>query len=371
MAILSGDHYRVDPQRSSATFLVIDSDPAPVIDIGEVSPTEEGGYVQFTVLFDAPHPSRRSISVTYATSDGSATSVDDADFTSVSGVLTVSPGVSSAIISVPTNDDKLPEPREDFFLTLSNPVNATMPLGTTTLGVIAYIEDNEPVVTIAAQDSPVAEGETAVFLFERTGPVERELPVYVHYLVQEGFETIEAKDVPVVFPPGERQTTWSYATPFDLEDKPDLVITAWLRDAREGEPPWPYHHDADDYAIVRVEDNDNPLVTIEAVHPNRTEGQDAQFTLTREGVLSDALTVTISVNGAGKFVSGTRPTTVAFDAGNATADLTVETVDDDPVDPDALLVVEISTFQDHYRVGDPGSATVALYDSDEYGHRYS
>ena len=42
------------------------------------------------------------------------------------------------------------------------------------------------------------------------------------------------------------------------------------------------------------------------------------------------------------------------------------TVDDDPVDPDALLVVEIATTQDHYRVGDPVSATVALYDSDTY-----
>ena len=40
----------------------------------------------------------------------------------------------------------------------------------------------------------------------------------------------------------------------------------------------------------------------------------------RQGVLDDALTVTISVKGAGKFVSGARPTTVTFDAGNATAD---------------------------------------------------
>ena len=366
MAILSGDHYRVDPERSSATFQVIDSDPMPVIEIADVSLTEEGEYVQFTVLFDAPHPSRRGVSVAFATSDGSATSVDSADFTATSGVLTVGPGVSSAIIVVHTNDDKLPEPNENFFLTLSNPVNATMPLGQNTLGVVAYIEDNEPMVTITAQDATVAEGESAVFLLERTGSVESELPVYIQYFALEGVLETDAKQLTVLFPAGDSQTTWSYATLFDLEDKPDLRITAWLRDPADGQPPWPYHHSAADYAGVTVEDNDNPLVTIEAVNSNRTEGQDAEFTLTREGVLDDALTVTISVKGAGRFTSGTRPTTVTFDAGNATADLTVETVDDDTVDPDALLVVEVSTHLNHYRVGVPGSATVAMYDSDAY-----
>ena len=63
--------------------------------------------------------------------------------------------------------------------------------------------------------------------------------MYVHYRVQEGTEEIEAKDVPVVFPAGDSQTTWSYATENDQEDKPDLEITAWLRDPEDGQPPWP------------------------------------------------------------------------------------------------------------------------------------
>ena len=42
---------------------------------------------------------------------------------------------------------------------------------------------------------------------------------------------------------------------------------------------------------VTVKDNDLPLVTIAAVGSDQTEGEDVEFTLTRQGVLSDPLTV--------------------------------------------------------------------------------
>ena len=365
MAILSGDLYRVDPQRSSASFRVVDADPEPVISVPDVSVAEDGGYLQFTVLFDAANPSRRAVSVIYTTEDGTATSVQDADFTASSGILTVSPGVTSAIISVPVNDDSLPEPNEDFTLTLLNPINATLAGGLITIAATGTILDDEPMVTIAAQDAVVEEGEPAVFLFQRTGSVDRELTVYAQYSLDIGTEQINGEALTVIFPAGDRQTTWSYATEGDYEDESDLVITAWLRDPEDEESPWPYHSSAEEIAKVTVEDDDAPLVTIKAVHSDRTEGQDVRFTLTREGVLSDELTISIRATGAESFTSGARPTTVTFDEGNATADLTVATVDDDPVDPDALLVVAISNSYD-YRVGDPGSATVALYDSDAY-----
>ena len=367
MAILSGDLYRVDPQRSAASFRVVDADPEPVISVQDVSAAEDGGYLQFTVLFDAANPSRRAVSVIYTTRDGTATSLQNADFTPASGILTVSPGVTSAIISVPVNDDSLPEPNEDFTLTLLNPINATLAGGLITIAATGTILDDEPMVTIAPQDTVVEEGEPAVFLFQRTGSVDRELTVYAQYSLDIGTEQINGEALTVIFPAGDRQTTWSYATEGDYEDESDFVITAWLRDPEDEESPWPYHSSAEEIAKVTVEDDDAPLVTIKAVHSDRTEGQDVRFTLTREGVLSDELTISISATGAASFISGARPTTVTFDEGNATADLTVATVDDDPVDPDALLVVAIFSINlDDYRVGDPGSATVALYDSDAY-----
>ena len=51
------------------------------------------------------------------------------------------------------SDDDLPELNEDFTLTVSNPVNTTLTGPLTTIAAIGTILDNEPVVTIAAQDA--------------------------------------------------------------------------------------------------------------------------------------------------------------------------------------------------------------------------
>ena len=50
------------------------------------------------------------------------------------------------------SDDDFPELNEDFTLTVSNPVNTTLTGLLTTIAAIGTILDNEPVVTIAAQD---------------------------------------------------------------------------------------------------------------------------------------------------------------------------------------------------------------------------
>ena len=116
-------------------------------------------------------------------------------------------------------------------------------------------------------------------------------------------------------------------------------------------------------ATVTVKDNDLPLVTIAAVGSDQTEGEDVEFTLTRQGVLSDPLTLNITVTGGDDFITGTRPTTATFATGAATHTLTLTTEDDAPVDDDGMVVVEVAAGSG-YRVGDPVSAAVALFDSE-------
>ena len=70
------------------------------------------------------------------------------------------------------------------------------------------------------------------------------------------------------------------------------------------------------------------VVSIAAANPV-TEGTAAVFTLTRTGSLADALTVDVSVTETGAMVKGTPPATVTFDANSATAELPVETEDDE------------------------------------------
>ncbi len=66
----------------------------------------------------------RATAVTYTTADDTANG--GYDYLPVSGVLTIAPGTSSSTISVPIIGDLLNEMTEDFFVNLSNPVNARL-----------------------------------------------------------------------------------------------------------------------------------------------------------------------------------------------------------------------------------------------------
>ena len=72
--------------------------------------------------------SSQTISVNYATANGTATAASD--YTATIGTLTFAPGVTTQVINIPILNDSLNEADETFTLTLSSPTNAT--LGTTT-----------------------------------------------------------------------------------------------------------------------------------------------------------------------------------------------------------------------------------------------
>ena len=66
----------------------------------------------------------RVVTVDYATTDDSARA--GLDYEASSGTLTFSPGVTTQLLTVPILDDQQDEPSETFFVTLSNPTNATL-----------------------------------------------------------------------------------------------------------------------------------------------------------------------------------------------------------------------------------------------------
>ena len=357
--LLEGTDYRIDPARSSATFRVIDLDPPPILSIEDarVSGSEDSGFIKFTVNLAAEHASRRTVTVDYATTDGTAEA--GSDYTETSGVLTFEPLETTGVISVPVTDDNLAEPGETFTLTLSNLSNAVLANELTTVSATATIEDNEPTVSVAARVAEVTEGAPVVFDLTRTGSAENELTVTLGVLALGGLE-LGGKVQSVTFAAGNARATWEHATVDNDADEPDRDVIAALTPSSSGLPET--YHVNKATATVTVKDNDIPLVTIAAVGSDQTEGEDVEFTLTRQGVLSDPLTVNVSVTGGDDFITGTRPTTATLATGAATHTLTLTTEDDAPVDDDGEVTVEI-TAASGYRAGDPGSAAVALFDS--------
>ncbi|MCB8947301.1 MAG: hypothetical protein H6653_04715 [Ardenticatenaceae bacterium] len=147
---------------SSALVTIVDDDLEPEINIGDVTVTEgDSGTTtaDFTVTLSAP--SGKTITVDYATADGTATA--GSDYVTDSGMLTFAPGDTSKTISITINGDVVDEVNETYLVNLSNESNATLADSQAT----GTITDDDPLPTATISDATVIEGDsgtvTAVF----------------------------------------------------------------------------------------------------------------------------------------------------------------------------------------------------------------
>ena len=107
---------------------ITDDDRAPALTVADVSIAEGNdgtSILTFTVNLSAA--SGQSISVNYASSNGSAKSVSD--YVAKSGTLSFAPGETSKTIDITINGDTTVETNEVLYLVLSNPLNAVIARG--------------------------------------------------------------------------------------------------------------------------------------------------------------------------------------------------------------------------------------------------
>ena len=95
----------------------------PAISVSDAAVQEaEGAALVFTVTLS--HVSSRTVTVSYATQDGTAQA--GSDYTAASGTLTFNPGDTSQTVSVTVLTDSDDEGEETLTLTISNPSQATL-----------------------------------------------------------------------------------------------------------------------------------------------------------------------------------------------------------------------------------------------------
>ena len=124
-----------------ATSSAIAVQPQPTLTIDDVSVTEgNSGTVNatFTVTMSPVNPSQ-TVTVGYGTSSGTASGISD--YVVTIGTLTFAPSVGTRTITVPVRGDTTIEPNENFFVNLSNAVNAA-------------IGDAQGMGTIVSDDAP-------------------------------------------------------------------------------------------------------------------------------------------------------------------------------------------------------------------------
>ena len=154
---LSGPSANARLAVASATGTITNDDQAivPALAISGVSAAESQGTFLFTVSLSTAVTS--TVSVKFATANGTAKAGRTGDFLSTSGTLTFAPGQTTKTVAVTVNNDRLVEASETFTVRLSSPVGATIATGTAT-GTI--LDDD----ALAAAFASLAggEGESAV-----------------------------------------------------------------------------------------------------------------------------------------------------------------------------------------------------------------
>ena len=114
-------------------------------------PAEEGHKIK--AIVSLLPPSTQEVTVTYATSSGTAT--EGTDYTATSGTLTFQTGQTTKEIEVDTTNDQFYEGVETFTITLSGVVNAAFVGGRSTLDAVARILDEGDAILPALTSATV------------------------------------------------------------------------------------------------------------------------------------------------------------------------------------------------------------------------
>ena len=142
----------------AGTGTITDNDTQPpLISIGSTT-VREGDIANRVVTLGVTlnEPPVQTITVTYSTAPGTATS--PSDYKAKSGTLTFKPGVIAKTIGVTTIGDTLNEPDESFSVKLGAATNAIVANGT---GTVTIVNDDSPTASgleVSVSDASVYEG---------------------------------------------------------------------------------------------------------------------------------------------------------------------------------------------------------------------
>lgn len=285
---------------TTAVVTIIDEDLAPVVQFAapNINSSENSATALLSVTLSAP--SGQQVTVSYATSNGSATA--GTDYSAANGTLTFAPGETNKTITVALLDDNLDEPNETVNATLANPTNAA--LGAPNPATLTLLDDDGPATVRfnaaqAAVSESNAQANVTVNLVGTTATT-----VTVNYATADGTAVAGNDYTPqsgiLRFAPGASSATFAIPIKNDSIDEDEesirLLLSNVSNNAVLGDPAT---------EILLITDNDNPPLV---------QFAKANFD-TPENVANGRATITVQLNLA----SG-RPVSVTYttDAGTAT-----------------------------------------------------
>jgi CSLREA domain-containing protein len=343
---------------SSETVTIADDDSPPSVSIADGSAAEgNSGFTPMTFNVTLSAPSGKTITVDYATSNGTA--IAGSDYAAAAGTLTFNPGETSKSVAVQIVGDTATELAETFNVTLSNPVSVTVADGSAT-GTINN-DDGPPSITI--NDVAVVEGDsgtsTALFTLTLSGPSAS--TVTVNWSTSNGTATAgadyEAGSGTVSFPPNTTTATIAVTIDGDtlVENNETFFVdlsgptNATLADAQG--------------SGTIADDDGTPSLSIN--DPAVVEGVAATFTVTLAP--ASALPVTVSyATSDGSAAAGSDYTaasgTLTFAPGETTKTISVSTTNDAVAETSEQFTMTLSS-PSGATIGD-GTGAATIIDDD-------
>ena len=357
--LLADDSYEINASYPSATIIVRNKDPLPVLGFRDTSTTvsEGDGTVDIWVDMLTPLPSLMTTTVEYSVHDHFTG--DGLSVTQSTGTLTFDPGETSAAITVEILQNSIAGYKERFHIVLSNPVNAALQDGLTNLIHDGVIEDDESSVMLEAQAEAVDEGSDVILTLTRDGDTTDELTVWLQ--VAKTAPHAENRRDTVVFPAGDSTVEHTIPTTDDNARDGSHTVTATLLDPPTIGEPRTYWRASPSSVTVTVRDTNLETVILLTSDLRVVEGESITLELSRTG--RSPLTVSLEVTETGDYTTGTLPETVTFALQQATATVTIPTQDDNTAEDVGKLTVTLVDGTD-YRAGWPNSHTITIYDDD-------
>ena len=234
-SVVSGS---VGDTSDTGTGTILDDDDAPNISIDDVSLTEgDSNAKEFTFTVTLDNPSSETITVDYATNDGTATTADNDYVGITTTTLTFDPGETSKTITVNVKGDTTVETDQTFTVDLSNAVNATI-FDAQGIGTILN-DDSTPLFEI--DDVSITEGNsgTQILSFTVTRSGDTTSAVTIDYATADntattGDDDYENTSGTLSFAAGETTKTVSVTINGDTPPEGDDTFYVNLSNASSG-----------------------------------------------------------------------------------------------------------------------------------------
>ncbi|MBV9470416.1 MAG: hypothetical protein JOZ57_14355, partial [Abitibacteriaceae bacterium] len=355
-----------------ATLTIVDNDPLPTLSINDVTQDEgNSGITNFTFTVNLSTASGQSVSVAYATADGTASA--GSDYTSTNGTLTFNAGETSKTITVQVNGDTANEPNETFTVNLANPTNATL-ADNQGAGTITNDDFGAGTIQFSVANYSIAEnGGTATITVTRTG----DAATSVNYTTSNGTATAGSD-----YSAASGTLTWnngdtapkSFNVPIidDALNEGDETVNLVLSNPTNGST-----FGTPSTAVLTIVDNDStapptpPTISINDI--SLTEGNSGttpfNFVVSLSAPSSQTITVNYStadgtVNPA-TAGSDYTPTSgiLTFNPGETTKAIVVPVVGETAVEPNETFVVNLNNPTNATISRAQGTATILNDDS--------